>query len=124
MAQVEKSEKTANLVNSSGMSERQDCPEYETKDHQQCVAHLKIVKDEKIGAMFFGLKESYGVYFNGEYVGIVERPRGNQMWNAYPKGQRSSSTKRTAKTPAAAAWALIEERINQTLVVKESETVQ
>lgn len=119
MGQDTKAENRAQIERQNLTSGAAGCPRYKPKSGQEVVAHVQIIRDEKIEAFFKGAKESYGVFFNGEYVGVVQRPKGNQMWNAYPKGTRHSSTKKTAKTPAAAAWALVENAFCAALSVKE-----
>ncbi len=118
MAQVEKIEKTVQIQSQGTVPEVKDAPGYAPKMHQVEVAHITIVRDDRLMEMFAGTKEAFAVFFGTEYVGVVERPRGNQMWNGYPRGRRRDIRKVTSKSASGAAWALIEDRLN---VVLESE---
>jgi hypothetical protein len=119
MDQAAKVEKTVQGERQAGIPEALDSPKYTPKVHQVEVAHVTVVRDERLKAMFAGSKEAYAVFFGAEYVGVVERPRGNQMWNGYPRGRRRDVRKVTSKSASGAAWALVEDRLNTVLEIKD-----
>jgi hypothetical protein len=78
--------------------------EYQELPHERALAHIKVVKNEKVAQLFGNNKKSFGVFWGERLLGHIELAKGNVMWTVV---MREGGSKQ-AKSPADAIYAMIQ----------------